>query len=453
MQRLEARDHAYRALDGSSNVYFSVKSWKDYGSLTRQRPADMESDGESRGAGKRDPRDFALWKSVRPADDSGASWQTPFGRGRPGWHLECSAMIRKYLGESFDIHGGGLDLRFPHHENEQAQSRAAGWPFANFWLHNGWVTAGGEKMSKSLGNSMLVREVLKVARPIDLRYLLGASHYRSHIEYTPELLTDASTAMNRIERFLARASEGVAATPREAPVFGLMDEFLDVVSKDSALTSSTIAAYRSDLTSLVNWSAERNIRTSKELAARLESYYEYLVAVGYSDSTIRQRRSVADRFVSFAHRSSNRIETSGSHGRRAPLPGSFVDAMDDDLNVARALSVIHRLVRDGNAAVDSREGSVAAEMAEMVLSMCDVLGINPTDAGWGGVNDEVKSQDEEVLVRLVESLLNERQLAREVGDWRTADQIRGALARADIEVVDGAGKRTHWEIKRRGGTR
>ena len=165
MQTLVDKGHAYAAEDGSGDVYFDVRSYADYGSLTHQRIEDMEAAADADPRGKRDPRDFALWKGHKAGEPETASWPTPFGRGRPGWHLECSGMARKYLGDAFDIHGGGVDLRFPHHENEQAQSRAAGLGFASYWLHNAWVTIGGEKMSKSLGNSLLVTEITKVARP------------------------------------------------------------------------------------------------------------------------------------------------------------------------------------------------------------------------------------------------------------------------------------------------
>ncbi len=153
---------------------------------------------------KRDPRDFALWKAAKPGEPG---WDTPWGRGRPGWHLECSAMAGAYLGPSFDIHGGGLDLVFPHHENEIAQSKAAGDEFARYWLHNGWVTTAGEKMSKSLGNSLLVSEMVKRVRPIELRYFLSAPHYRSMVEYSDEALTEAATAFARVETFLRNSTD------------------------------------------------------------------------------------------------------------------------------------------------------------------------------------------------------------------------------------------------------
>nr|WP_243757935.1 cysteine--tRNA ligase [Allobranchiibius sp. GilTou38] len=208
METLIEKGHAYAAPDDSGDVYFDVRSWPAYGELTHQNIDDMEDAADADPRGKRDPRDFALWKGRKSDEPESASWLTPFGRGRPGWHLECSAMARRWLGETFDIHGGGIDLRFPHHENELAQSRAAGMDFARYWMHNGWVTLGGEKMSKSLGNTLAVTEITKTVRPLVLRYYLGAVHYRSTIEYHEGSLDEAAAAVSRIEGFLDRALGG-----------------------------------------------------------------------------------------------------------------------------------------------------------------------------------------------------------------------------------------------------
>jgi len=216
MATLIDKGHAYAAPDGSGDVYFDVRSYPAYGELTHQRIDDMEAAADADPRGKRDPRDFALWKGHKAGEPETASWPTAYGQGRPGWHLECSAMARKYLGDTFDIHGGGVDLRFPHHENEQAQSRAAGLGFANYWLHNAWVTISGEKMGKSLGNALLVSEITKVARPLVVRYYLGSAHYRSTIEYHEGSLREAEVAVDRIEGFLRRALvEGDAAQDLE----------------------------------------------------------------------------------------------------------------------------------------------------------------------------------------------------------------------------------------------
>lgn len=207
MAELIERGHAYPAADGSGDVYFDVRSWPDYGELSNQRLGDMEPAADAPADGKRDPRDFALWKGHKPGEPLTASWPTPWGRGRPGWHLECSVMAAKYLGPEFDIHGGGLDLRFPHHENELAQSRAAGQPFARIWMHNAMLNLGNSKMSKSVGNTLMVSEVVKRVPAIALRYYLVAAHYRSIIEYTEESLAEAATAFARVEGFVTRAAE------------------------------------------------------------------------------------------------------------------------------------------------------------------------------------------------------------------------------------------------------
>ncbi|MCZ2817612.1 cysteine--tRNA ligase [Modestobacter sp. VKM Ac-2984] len=209
IERLIAGGHAY---DVDGDVYFDVRSFPGYGELTGQKLGDLQPAADTEtDERKRDPRDFALWKSAKDGDPATASWPTPWGRGRPGWHLECSAMAEKYLGAEFDVHGGGLDLRFPHHENERAQSQAAGDGFARYWLHNGWVTMGGEKMSKSLGNTALVDEVVQRVRPVELRYYLAAPHYRSTIEFTEAALEEAGVAYRRLESFVRRAAEVVGA--------------------------------------------------------------------------------------------------------------------------------------------------------------------------------------------------------------------------------------------------
>ena len=198
---------------GNGDVYLEVRKLKRYLTLSRQNLDDLQPASDADETYKKDVRDFALWKAAKPGEPS---WPTPWGPGRPGWHLECSAMAHAYLGETFDIHGGGLDLVFPHHENEIAQSEAAGYGFAQRWLHNAWVTQSGEKMSKSLGNSLQVNEILKDVRGIELRWYLGGAHYRSMLEYSPEALQEAAVNFKRIENFLLRATElvGKQPTPR-----------------------------------------------------------------------------------------------------------------------------------------------------------------------------------------------------------------------------------------------
>ena len=202
MQLLIDKGAAYAP--GNGDVYLNVRSLASYLTLSRQKLDDLLPAGDADDTFKKDVRDFALWKAAKPGEPS---WPTPWGEGRPGWHLECSAMAHSYLGESFDIHGGGLDLIFPHHENEIAQSEAAGYDFANVWMHNAWVTQSGEKMSKSLGNTMQVKELVKQVRGIELRFYLGSAHYRSMMEFSPEALQEAATNFQRIENFLLRAKE------------------------------------------------------------------------------------------------------------------------------------------------------------------------------------------------------------------------------------------------------
>ena len=200
MEKLIENGSAYAP--GNGDVYLEVRKLKEYLTLSNQKLDDLLPSEDADLEFKKDPRDFALWKAAKKGEPS---WPTPWGDGRPGWHLECSAMAHAYLGEAFDIHGGGLDLVFPHHENEIAQSNAAGYKFSNIWMHNAWVTTSGEKMSKSLGNSLQVVEILKKVRGIELRWYLGSAHYRSMLEFSFEALAESATSFKRIEAFLSRA--------------------------------------------------------------------------------------------------------------------------------------------------------------------------------------------------------------------------------------------------------
>jgi cysteinyl-tRNA synthetase len=236
IRRLIESGHAYPA---GGDVYFDVSSYDRYGALSGQRPEHMRAADDIEGENaKRDPRDFALWKGHKPGEPF---WETPWGPGRPGWHLECSAMATKYLGTTFDIHGGGLDLLFPHHENELAQSRAAGDGFARYWLHNGLVRLGGEKMSKSVGNSLLVDAMVTQVRPVELRYYLGQVHYRSDIDYSLEALNEAGAAYRRIEGFIVRATEGAGTATEPTAltalplVSSLPDAFVAAMDDDLAV--------------------------------------------------------------------------------------------------------------------------------------------------------------------------------------------------------------------------
>ncbi|CAN2172847.1 CysS Cysteinyl-tRNA synthetase [Candidatus Nanopelagicaceae bacterium] len=229
MQLLIEKGAAYAP--GNGDVYLEVRKLSSYLTLSRQKLDDLQPAADADETFKKDPRDFALWKAAKPGDPS---WPTPWGPGRPGWHLECSAMAHQYLGEAFDIHGGGLDLIFPHHENEIAQSEAAGFAFAKRWLHNAWVTASGEKMSKSLGNSLQVHELLKSVRGIELRWYLGSAHYRSMLEFSHEALAESATAFRRIEGFLTRSVEILGTQP--SPV--ISQAFTDAMNDDLAVPTA-----------------------------------------------------------------------------------------------------------------------------------------------------------------------------------------------------------------------
>lgn len=336
IQRLIDRGHAYPALDDSGDVYFDVRSWDKYGALTNQSVEDMQDSADADPRGKRDPRDFALWKGYKEGEPLTASWESPWGRGRPGWHLECSAMAGKYLGSRFDIHGGGLDLRFPHHENELAQSTAAGDDFANFWMHNGMVTYEGEKMSKSIGNTISPAQMLEMARPLVVRYYLGSAHYRSVLDYRPSSLQEAATAIERVEAFLA-ATQDLLKPGRE-------------------------------------------------------------------------------------------------------VPEAFAEAMDDDVNIPRALAVLHEQTRAGNAALAA--GEDASDAANAVMAMAEVLGL----AQLMSFNAEGTSGAEhEALDSLIQAVLAERADARAQKDWAKADAMRDLLASAGVQVKDGANGST-WSV-------
>ncbi len=242
--------YGYQAADGSGDVYFDVCAFAPYGELTHQSIADMAPAEDADPRGKRDPRDFALWKGAKHGEPATASWPTPWGRARPGWHLECSAMARRYLGREFDIHGGGLDLRFPHHENELAQSRAAGDGFARYWLHNAWVVTDGEKMSKSLGNTLSIAALTQRVRPVVLRYLLTAAHYRSNIEIgdgaeREARLQEAAASYERIEGFVLRADEllGGKAADIDLDAVELPPAFVAAMDDDLGVSAALAAVH------------------------------------------------------------------------------------------------------------------------------------------------------------------------------------------------------------------
>ncbi|MDN5667242.1 MAG: cysteine--tRNA ligase [Renibacterium salmoninarum] len=367
--------HAYPASDGSGDVYFDVRSWAKYGSLTNQNIDDMQAAADADPRGKKDPRDFALWKGRKAEEPATASWPSPWGPGRPGWHLECSAMVGKYLGDAFDIHGGGLDLRFPHHENEMAQSQAAGKPFANFWMHNGLVAYRGEKMSKSIGNVVGPDELFVQASPRVVRYYLGQAHYRSVLDYSPESLGEAAAALGRIDNFFERA--------------------VDII---------------------------------------------------------------------------HRIDPTVDDGE---VPEAFAKAMDDDLNVPKALATLHETVRTGNVALSelvrsARNGGVdglsgVGTALNHVSAMTRILGIHrylfyansndfvgteKTVEGLDSLINPELSIEEKALGSLVQARLAQRQTARNEKNWARSDEIRDELAEAGIKIEDSSNGAT-WSIERK----
>jgi cysteinyl-tRNA synthetase len=264
MQLLIDRQMAYAP--GNGDVYLEVRKLKSYLTLSRQKLDDLQPAADADETYKKDPRDFALWKAAKPGDPS---WPTPWGAGRPGWHLECSAMAKAYLGEAFDIHGGGLDLIFPHHENEIAQSEAAGYKFAARWMHNAWVTASGEKMSKSLGNSLQVHELLKTVRGIELRWYLGSAHYRSMLEFSHEALAESAIAFRRIESFLQRSVEILGTEP--TPLLGAA--FIDAMNDDLAVPTALASiseALRLGNTAITAGTKEVIAQSANEIRGALE---------------------------------------------------------------------------------------------------------------------------------------------------------------------------------------
>lgn len=333
---LIGRGHAYLAADGS--VYFSLPSWPDYGTLTNQNPGE---DGEPVGA-KRDPRDFALWKAARADEPGSASWDSPWGRGRSGWHIECSAMARHYLGSEFDIHGGGLDLRFPHHENEIAQSNAAGDPFARHWLHSGLVMVDGQKMAKSVGNYILAEDILSEWNPLVVRYALMSSHYRSELNLSDRSFEDATAALDRINGFLSRAGGLDSGSPDQIPV-------------------------------------------------------------------------------------------------------EITDALDEDFHVPNALAIVHGLVTVGNSLLASGDLESAVAIAEQVAATLRALGLHPSEGPWAGSGSTTVERSTQALDALVQELIADRAVARQVRDFAGADGIREKLTAAGI-VLEDIPQGTAWKL-------
>ena len=401
VQKLINKGHAYVSKSGS--VYFDVSSFPEYGQLTHQedtvgadnRNQNQDKQTASCSSGileeKRDPRDFALWKAAKAGEPEDASWDSPWGRGRPGWHLECSAMAHRYLGNTFDIHGGGIDLRFPHHENELAQSCAAGYESARHWVHNAWVTIKGEKMSKSLGNSLFVSDLVDKYGAAPLRLALVSVHYRSVIEFSEEMMNQYVSTWNR-------------------------------------LSSAVVSAY-------------------KIVDAKMDTDNLSSGSINLADAALNQIRS-------------------------RELPAEFIDAMNNDLNIPVAMTEVFKSVKQIEKLIallntegaisdetENPDGSLSSEdpvstLTESVLTlrtMLDVLGLDPLSEPWRQDTlrllsaDPVNSKDREILARLVEQMIEERQQARKSKNWDLADRIRNNLTESGI-IIEDTPSGTRWKI-------
>lgn len=334
IKTLEEKGHAY-AVNG--DVYFSTKSFAEYGKLSHQNLDDLDLgsriDVDER---KKDPMDFALWKAQKPGEPA---WESPWGMGRPGWHIECSAMARKYLGETIDIHSGGQDLIFPHHENETAQSEAAsGKPFANYWLHNAFLNVNNEKMSKSLGNFFTVRDVAQHFDYEVIRFFMLSAHYRSPVNFSDDMLEQAKSGLERMYKCL---------------------ENLEYLEKNAVEKAAS-----ADETSMLN---------------KLEE-----------------------------------------------LKAKFIEAMDDDLNTADAISAIFEIVKELNTNVTASSGTSKETITKSISVLKEL----------GGVLGLLSKQKNDNLDAEVEELINRRQQARKDKNWKLADEIRDTLKNMGIVLED-----------------
>jgi cysteinyl-tRNA synthetase len=270
IEKLVRRGYAYVGKEG---VWFSVKQMKDYGKLSGRKLEDNEAGARVEvDADKRDPADFALWKFAKPGEPEDAIWDSPWGRGRPGWHIECSAMAAKHLGKTIDIHGGGIDLQFPHHENEIAQSECAhGEVMANYWLHNGFLDMGGEKMSKSLGNVVLVHDLLKQWPGEVLRFAMLSGHYRAPLDWTEDLLKQAKVTLDRIYGALRRVWDADGGEARDTGVVRALEDDLNTPEALAELSrlagEANTAADQKDAAAMAN--AKANLLAAGKLLGLL----------------------------------------------------------------------------------------------------------------------------------------------------------------------------------------
>jgi cysteinyl-tRNA synthetase len=347
IDKLVIKGYAYEA-DG--DVYFDTEKFEGYGKLSGQNIEDLKAGARiNPGESKRNPMDFALWKAQKPGEPA---WNSPWGMGRPGWHIECSAMAGKYLGETIDIHSGGQDLVFPHHENETAQSEAAtGKPFARYWLHNAFLNVDNEKMSKSLGNFFTVRDISKKYDYRIIRYFMLSAHYRSPINFSEEQMQQAKSSLERIDNCIINLKH-------------ILDNEKNPDSKKDAV--------------------QPGLSNQKEADMGI-----------YKDK--------------------------------------FIEAMDDDLNTADAISAIFELVRYINSNIDASSGRSVVEAAlNLLAELASVLGI------------ELKKRKEEADPE-IEKLIAERETARKERNFKLADEIREKLKRMGVTLED-TPQGTKWKI-------
>ena len=293
IERIIANGHAY---ESNGDVYFDIRSWPRYGTLCKQNLEDMEAGARVEpGEGKRDPLDFALWKAEKPGEPS---WESPWGKGRPGWHIECSAMSSKYLGDNIDIHSGGVDLMFPHHENEAAQSEAAsgtGKPFVNYWLHNGFLLIDSEKMAKSLGNFVTARDALKKYPPLAIRFFMLSAHYRSPINFSKESLEQSAAGVERLRNcrsdldFAAKTRNGSSdfdVAKYKSQLEELHTKFTEAMNDDFNTAAALGVLF--DVVYLINTSLKENETLPEDFFTlsknALDEYDSILGVIGSDDA-------------------------------------------------------------------------------------------------------------------------------------------------------------------------
>ena len=400
MQKLIDKGHAYVSRSGS--VYFDVPSFPEYGQLTHQGDAVTNTGSENQTDQtdscssdtldeKKDPRDFALWKAAKSGEPEDASWESPWGFGRPGWHLECSAMAHRYLGRTFDIHGGGIDLRFPHHENELAQSCAAGYESARHWVHNAWVTIKGEKMSKSMGNSLFVSDLVDKYGAAPLRLALVSVHYRSVIEFSEEMMSQHVNTWKRLSSAVVSAYKIVESMMNASSLSGgainPVDAPLDQI-KSRALSSEFASALNNDL-NIPAAMAEvfKSLKQIEKLVASLNT--EIITSDGTENS-------------------------------------------NDNISSKDSIGILVNSVLT-------------------LRAMLDVLGLDPLSEPWKQdtlhllSDNPANSKDREILSCLIEQMIEERQQARKSKNWGLADRIRSNLAESGI-IIEDTPSGTRWKI-------